>query len=394
MDCLLTVEGLWKKYARDLKASASYAARELLRSSVGWGRQADDLRDSEFWALKNVDFSLRRGEVLAVLGHNGAGKSTLLKCIAGKLRADRGSIRRRGEIGHLLEMSAGFTPTMTGRDNVSIRGRLMGKRGKALETYIDQVAEFADIGEFFDSPVQFYSSGMKSRLGFAASSVIEPDILILDEVLAVGDLGFRMKCYSRIDELRQRCAVILVSHSMNHVSRMANSAIFLDKGQVVFQGGPQKGIELYYEHVKGKKNTSINFRPESIRFQLHGPDGVVGEDGAIPIGSNLSIRGDVFLDMPVTLSVILHEQGGAAIAEWNSKRSGFRLQPSEGFYARLGEQNLCPGYYHLAVIGFSESGEQLFLSNPYHFKVTGDYFNNIRLQPIAAWTSTKLDQTQ
>ena len=391
MKPLIEVEGLWKKYSRDLNASVRFAAKELIQSAIGAKEKPEALRDTEFWALRDASFKLHRGEVLAVLGHNGAGKSTLLKCIAGKLRADRGRITRRGDIGHLLEMSAGFTPQMTGRENVSVRGRLMGKRGKALDNYITQVAEFADISEFFDSPVQFYSSGMKSRLGFAASSVIEPDILILDEVLAVGDLGFRMKCYSRIDELRQKCAVILVTHSMNHVSRMANSSIFLHKGQVIFQGSPQNGIELYHEQMRGKKDKPIHFKPERIRFKLESNAGVIEADSMIPFGSEVSVCGDVFVDAPITVSVILHEHGGAAIAEWNSKRTGFQLDPGLGFKARLGPLNLCPGYYHLAIIGFSSSGEQLFLSAPYPFKVTGDYLNNIRLQPTAAWTIRNID---
>ena len=385
MDTLLQVEGLWKKYSRNLNASLRYAARDLIRIAVGAQVSDTALRDSEFWALREVNFTLRRGEVLAVLGHNGAGKSTLLKCIAGKLHADRGSVVRRGKLGHLLEMSAGFAPSMTGRDNASVRGRLMGKRGKELELYISQVQEFAEIDEFFDAPVQFYSSGMKSRLGFAVSSVIEPDVLILDEVLAVGDLGFRMKCYSRIDELRRKCGVILVSHSMSHISRMATSALFLNKGEVVFQGSPQKGIDLYHENTKGKKEKPICFKPERIGFTLAVDNKDLLEEGAITFGAELSIQGKAFVDVPVTLSIFLHEQGGTAIAEWNSLRSNFYIQPGKQFSARLGHQNLCPGYYHIAIIGFDDNGEQLFLSPPFRFKVTGDYHNNIRFQPIATW---------
>lgn len=385
MDVLLQVEGLGKKYSRDLNASVRYAARDLFRTVIWASSDSSDLRDTEFWALREVSFTLRRGEVLAVLGHNGAGKSTLLKCIAGKLRADRGRVVRQGEIGHMLEMSAGFTPSMSGRDNVSVRGRLMGKRGKALEHYIAQVGEFADIGEFFDAPVQFYSTGMKARLGFAASSVIEPDVLILDEVLAVGDLGFRMKCYSRIDELRKKCAVILVTHSMNHVSRMATTAIFLNKGEVVFQGSPQKCIAIYTEQAQGKKEKPICFKPERIHIKAVSNREVLPEDGAIAFGAELSIRGKVFVDVPITLSIILHAQGGGAIAEWNSQRSAFKLENGGLFSIQLGPQTLCPGYYHIAISGFGSAGEVLFLSNPYNFKVTGDYLSSIRMQPIAKW---------
>lgn len=386
MSELLKVENVWKKYSRDLKTSIKYAAKDLLSSSKKDSIQEDKLRKTEFWALSDVSFSLRRGEVLAVLGHNGAGKSTLLKCIAGKLRYDHGNISRKGELGHLLEMSAGFSPTMTGRDNIVVRGQLLGKTGKELQNYVAAVADFAEIGEFFDSPVQFYSSGMKSRLGFAASSTIAPDILILDEVLAVGDLGFRMKCYSRIDELRKKSAVILVSHSMNHVSRMADSSILLEKGKVVYQGNTQKGIELYQDAVSEniKSKPSISFMPEFIQMSISVEGNEIENGGVINFGDLVSIKGLNLSSKRVSVSAILHEQGGSAIAEWNSLRNSFYVMPGAGFESELGELNLCPGHYHIALVGFDD-GEQVFLSEAYKFKIKGDYFNNIRFQPTAKW---------
>jgi lipopolysaccharide transport system ATP-binding protein len=385
MKPLLQVEGLWKKYSRSLNASMHYAARDLIRSALRKEAPDSPLRDTEFWALRDIDFSLHRGEVLAILGHNGAGKSTLLKCIAGKLRADRGRIACHGKLGHLLEMSAGFVPSMTGRENVSVRGRLMGKLGKELDRYVQEVAEFADIGEFFDAPVQMYSSGMKSRLGFATSSVIEPDILILDEVLAVGDLGFRMQCYSRIDELRKKCAVILVTHSMGHVSRMADAALLLDKGKIVFHGAPQQGIELYQETVIGKKQKTISFKPERIHYKVVSSRGDLEDGASIQFGDTLCVHGECHAEAPVSVSIILHQQGGQAVAEWNSKRNNVTVRQQEKFTVRLGAQNLCPAYYHLAIVGFAEDGQQLFLSEPFHFRVTGDYFNNICFQPSGEW---------
>jgi len=155
MDDLVCVEGLWKRYARDLKASLRYATDDIWRSMIGTSNKDIELRKSEFWALRDISFTLRRGEVLAIMGHNGAGKSTLLKCIAGRLKIDKGRIAVKGQIGHLIEMSAGFVPTLTGRENVRTRGRLLGMSGGALQHYIEKVAEFADIDEFFDAPVQF-----------------------------------------------------------------------------------------------------------------------------------------------------------------------------------------------------------------------------------------------
>ncbi|MEP7729352.1 ABC transporter ATP-binding protein [Marinomonas primoryensis] len=386
MSELLKVEGVWKKYSRDLKASIKYGAQDIFSGAKSQQNARGKLRETEFWALSNVNFTLQRGEVLAVLGHNGAGKSTLLKCIAGKLRHDHGSITRNGDLGHLLEMSAGFSPTMTGRDNITVRGQLLGKSGKELDHYIAAVEEFAEIDEFFDAPVQFYSSGMKSRLGFAASSTIEPDILILDEVLAVGDLGFRMKCYSRIDELRKNCAVILVTHSMGHVGRMADSALLLEKGKVIYEGDPQQGIELYQDAVSNsaKLKPGISFMPERVSFGLYVGGSEVENGGSVDFGAAVTVKGKNLFDSKLSVSVILHEQGGSAIAEWNSKRNDFYVLSNEVFSAELGPLNLCPGYYHIALVGF-DGGEQVFLSEVFRFKIAGDFFNNIRFQPVAEW---------
>jgi lipopolysaccharide transport system ATP-binding protein len=385
MDTLIEVQGLWKKYSGNLKKSFRYANQQLVRGIFGLPTVPENLRSTEFWALQDVSFSLRRGEVLAVLGHNGAGKSTLLKCLTGGLRADQGSVNLRGKVGHIIEMSAGFSPRMTGRDNVLIRGRLTGKSGRVLENYVSAVEEFADIGDFFDSPVQFYSSGMKSRLGFAASSAIEPDILVLDEVLAVGDLGFRMKCYSRIDELRKKCAVILVSHSMNQVSRMASTAIYLNKGIVCFQGEPQQAIDLYHQGGTRPDHRSASFKPELVQFKVYCENLPVPESGALNFGAHLRVEGTIRVDAPLTLSIILHQAGAGAIVEWNSKRSGLQAVSFNAFTAELGPQYLCPGNFHLSLLGFSENGEQVFLSEPFQFKIVGDYFNNISLQPVAKW---------
>lgn len=391
METLLQVEGLWKKYSRDLNASVRYAARELLRNAVG--AQAGDvaLRDTEFWALREVDFTLRRGEVLAILGHNGAGKSTLLKCIAGKLRADRGRIVRRGELGHLLEMSAGFVPSMTGRDNVTVRGRLMGKRGKELERYVAQVREFAEIDEFFDAPVQFYSSGMKSRLGFAASSVIEPDILIIDEVLAVGDLGFRLRCYERINELARKAAVLFVSHSIGQAARLCNRGLYLEKGRVLFDGGVQQAISLYQDHLGAynEKKRGHVFHPELVSFALT-VDGQPWQPSQnIPYGMPMALDIDISRLPPnVQVRIVLRDASQGVLMDWNSARVASLVWPESPATLRadLGRVELCPGAYSVFVQVMSPDGvEHLCLSESVAFRVSGDYFYAIPVQRMADW---------
>lgn len=390
MNTLLHVEGLWKKYSRDLNASVRYAARELLHSVTGNKSKNNKLRATEFWALRDVSFSLRRGEVLGVLGHNGAGKSTLLKCIAGKLRHERGRIVRNGELGHLLEMSAGFAPTMTGRNNVSVRGQLMGKRGKELQNYISQVEEFADIGEFFDAPVQFYSSGMKSRLGFAASSVIEPDILIVDEVLAVGDLGFRLRCYERINELARKSAVIFVSHSIGQVARLCDRGIFLEKGRMLFEGDVQQAITLYNDNLdlrNSKKNTTnLNSELTSLRLLVNGE--ALEHEQVVDYGANLILDVNVSrFPQNTQVRVLLKDASQSLLMDWNSVRENL-VWPQSAAIIRtdLGPTELAPGVYSLSVQVMSPDGiEHLCISEPVNFRVNGSVIFSNPIQKRAEW---------
>lgn len=386
MDVLLSAEGVSKKYARSMKRSLDYGVRDAVSEMAG-RRRSEKLRPEEFWALKDVSFQVARGDCLAVLGGNGAGKSTLLKLLSGILLPDGGRIQRFGRMEKMIELSGGFSPHMTGRENVALRARMLGLGPSQLRSRMDEIAEFAEIGDFMDAPVQFYSSGMRSRLGFALSVVMEPDILLIDEVLAVGDLGFRMKCYERVDQMRRTSAVVLVTHSMNHVARMATSTLVLHKGRVVHSGDVQEGIGKYHELSgadRPKKDTG--HYAERIGFSVHDGQGRVEDGASIPFGTRLQLWGHHSADVPVTLSVILGEVRGHALMDWNSRRSGFVVAPGEPFNVDLGAMELSPGSYQLTIVGFGPDGAQVFLSSAMHFKLTGDYFNSIRLQPRGAWS--------
>jgi len=390
MDSLIEVNDLWKKYSRNLKASLRYAARDLLASSVGAHSVEEKLRESEFWALRNINFSVQRGEVLGIMGHNGAGKSTLLKCIANKIKYDRGSVDIRGELAHLIEMSAGFSPTMSGRANVKVRGQLLGKRGKQLKQYIDEVAEFADIGEFFDSPVQFYSSGMKSRLGFAASSVINPDILILDEVLAVGDLPFRIKCYERINELAKKTAVLFVSHSPGQVARLCDRAIYIEKGRQVYEGDPQGAIALYQDKLEkaGQSKTKGVLNPEMVSLIFKANNQQCDPGKKISYGDELTLEIDISRIPPDSqLRVILRSTASGAIADWNSVRSQLQWPDSATkLVVELGYAELNPGSYSLSLQVMSPNGrEHICLSEHLPFRVGGELMYGIAMQKRANW---------
>ena len=198
------------------------------------------------WALRHIDLTVRAGECLAVVGHNGAGKSTLLQVIARLLPPDEGRLRTRGRISALLNLGVGFDPRLTGRENVKLVGALMGLRPPAVEAKLDHVVEFAGLGRFIDAPLRTYSSGMRARLGFAASTMIDPNVLVLDEVLGTGDASFREQSRARLNELvRESHAVVAATHDMSWVTEFATYAILLDGGRMVAEGAPSAVAALH-----------------------------------------------------------------------------------------------------------------------------------------------------
>ncbi|WP_140487645.1 polysaccharide ABC transporter ATP-binding protein [Flavobacterium sp. GSA192] len=245
-EVLIKAENVSKKFAKSLKKSLFYGVQDLISGITGRD-QNKDLRKDEFWAVKDISFEVRRGECLGLIGHNGAGKSTLLKMLNGLIAPDEGTITIKGKIGALIELGAGFNPILSGRENIYNNAAVIGFTKKEIDQKLDAIIAFAELEEFIDMPVQNYSSGMKVRLGFAVAAQMEPDVLIIDEVLAVGDLGFMMKCYKTIDNLLKNTAIIYVSHSMPTVSRLCNNIILLERGESCFQGDDVgRAIDMYY----------------------------------------------------------------------------------------------------------------------------------------------------
>jgi lipopolysaccharide transport system ATP-binding protein len=259
-EILVEVSGLSKKFSRSLKRSMLYGLQDVMGSMIGLDADGSRLRKDEFWAVKDVNFTLRRGECLGLIGRNGAGKSTLLKMLNGLIRPDQGSIVMRGKVGALIELGAGFNPLLTGRENIYINGQLLGFTKAEIDHKMQAILDFAEINEFIDSPVQNYSSGMKVRLGFAVAAQMEPDVLIIDEVLAVGDLGFVLKCFNAIDSLLDKAAVIFVSHNMPQVSRICSGIIMLEKGRMIFhENDISRGIDLYYSKFADENKKNVVF---------------------------------------------------------------------------------------------------------------------------------------
>ncbi len=209
---------------------------------------------SSFWALQHVTFQLIKGESLAVIGPNGAGKSTLLQALAGIITPSEGAIDVRGQISSLLTLGAGFDAELTGRDNILLAGAFMGMSHREMARRIDSIIEFADIGQFIDAPIKTYSSGMRARLGFSIATAVDPDILLLDEVLATGDQVFRAKSQARVLELvRAAKGIVLVTHDMNWVTEFCNRAILLEHGHIVAEGEPAEIVAIHRDHSERVK---------------------------------------------------------------------------------------------------------------------------------------------
>jgi len=245
-DAVVQVNGVSKKFCRDLKRSMWYGFRDILRDTAGLRPKSDRLRRKEFWAVDDVSFELKKGETLGLIGPNGAGKTTLLKMLNGIVLPDKGNLRIKGRVGALIQIGAGFHPQLTGRENIYINGAILGMGKREIDKKFDAIVEFADIGDFLNTPVKFYSSGMFVRLGFAVAAHCEPDILLVDEVLAVGDVSFRRKCFERLGEFRDKgIPWIIVSHDMGTIMNQADRVIFLNGGKIKYIGRPDTAISNY-----------------------------------------------------------------------------------------------------------------------------------------------------
>lgn len=246
---LVVSSGLSKRFCRNLKRSLWYGMRDIGAETVGRRSAAGRLRPTEFWALNDISFAVHRGEMLGLIGENGSGKSTLLKMLNGLMKPDAGELTLRGEVQALIELGAGFNPILSGRENVRINASVLGMRKAQIDKVLPSIVEFAGLEEFIDAPVQNYSSGMKARLGFAVVSQLDPDVLLIDEVLAVGDTAFQEKCMRRMDALRKADkAIVFVTHSLYQVEALCDTALWLEHGMVRRYGAADEVVRAYLDN--------------------------------------------------------------------------------------------------------------------------------------------------
>ena len=250
-DVDLKFDGVSKRYRISHQPASTVG---LLGRLVGRGRKAED-----FWAVRDVTFEVRRGEVVGIIGHNGAGKSTVLKLLSNITTPTIGEITIHGHLSALIEVGSGFHPELSGRENVFLSGSILGMRRREIAAKLESIVEFAELAEFIDTPVKRYSSGMYVRLGFAIAAHLDPDILLLDEVLAVGDARFQAKCLDRIDDLRRMGkTIVFISHDLSAVARLCSRVLLMSHGHVIASGTPTDVIAEYTNVSRPKSASSLS----------------------------------------------------------------------------------------------------------------------------------------
>lgn len=342
-------DGVWKSFRR---GAASRSLRELL-SGLGFARRPElspeGLRPDEFFSLKDVSFSVAAGECVGVIGNNGAGKSTALKCASRILRPNRGRVSVKGRLSALIEVGAGFHPDLTGRENVFLSGAILGMRRREIADRFDAIVEFSGMAEFIDTPVKRYSSGMFARLGFSVAAFMDPDVMLIDEVLSVGDIGFARKCERKIrDIVAGDTAVLFVSHNLTAVRMICSRVLVLKTGRVVFDGPPAEAIHAYHELLGGGEAGVAHPAVGSLRVRLDGGEAPSGETVTLDVEAvaarrirELSVGFTVQDEGANTLFAVRAEELGAAPAD---------LAPGETLRTRFRfAANLLPGTYWIGT---------------------------------------------
>jgi lipopolysaccharide transport system ATP-binding protein len=367
---LIEFENVSKKFCRSLKRSLLYGAQDVVSALLPWTESSaanqEALRKDEFWAVKDLSFTIRRGHCLGLIGHNGAGKSTVLKLLNGLIPPDHGRITTRGRVSALIDLNAGFNPILTGRENVYNQAALLGLTAAEVVEDFDKIIAFSEIGEFIDMPVQHYSSGMRVRLGFAIAVHTRPDILIIDEVLAVGDVAFRYKSLNAIGELMKSTAVVFVSHAMPQIFRLCDEVIVMDHGIATYGGRDvARGVAMYMSLFKEGVPTitgSGEVQLSSFRASTDSTVTSTSEPLQLSYGAALELRAGLRASPGVS-------RANVQFLVWNAEMlpvlevmandlNGYGVSLSDRFdtdvVARVPNINLNAGKYSVTVIVMSD----------------------------------------
>ena len=332
--------------------------------------------EARFKALNDVSFSVRQGEVVGVIGHNGAGKSTLLKMISGITTPTSGGVKVRGRIAPLIEVGAGFIGDFTGRENVYLNGAILGLRRKEIEKKFDEIVSFAEMEKFIDTPVKRYSSGMQVKLAFAVATSIESEILIVDEVLAVGDLAFQRKCLDRMEEIIRRDGrtVFVVSHNIRQIERFCTRVLLMERGQLVEDGAPHDVCNTFYEQsnssIKKQLQSAAAARLESDEVSIHRLhfSGVgAKEESVVRFGEACELKFDFTLSTTVPnahLGIVFHSTDLVFLTSHTNYGYEIDLQPgTHSVKIKIPCMQLLPGVYQVRIWIGNHIGRESFCAN-------------------------------
>ena len=362
----LKFENVSKRYRVRQRNEAAGARNRLLRKLQSLRSRAED-----FYALRDVSFDVKRGEALGIIGHNGAGKSTILKLLSNITVPSSGEITINGRLSALIEVGSGFHPELTGRENIYLNGSILGMTRRQIADRLDSIIDFAGVRQFLDTPVKRYSSGMYVRLGFSIAAHLDPDILLLDEVLAVGDAAFQEKCLKRISEMKEAgTTIVFISHDLGAVERLCDRVLLLQRGEIVTNGAPRQVI-AEYQSVALSKSTSQEAEPmanqeklaevRSLSFlDLSGGEASVLHSGE-PFRARLEFLAHARLT-DVVFEVFFYSADGEQLCQFTTEVSGERidLRPGPGEVVFSGPGlGLLPGIYYTDVV-IKERGSPKF----------------------------------
>jgi len=365
METTLVFDRVWKRFRR---GAVHDSLRELIPSVARRlsGQKRPELEERDFWALTDISFEVKPAEVLGIIGGNGAGKSTTLKILNELMEPTKGRVHSEGKIGSLIEVSAGFHQDLTGRQNVFLQGAIMGMRKAEVKQKFDDIVEFAGIAEFIDTPVKRYSSGMNARLGFSIAAHLEPDVLIIDEVLAVGDYAFQQRAFGKIKKMATGgIPVVLVSHQLDRIAELCTKVILLEKGVVKASGTAAHCINEYLHPPEDQQMEAHNHT--GIRFE-----GLKSLNGlAISSGEQLSLSltgRSLNESYPMGWQLAFHvtqEISGSELHSVQSPQRGVLLPLAKHFEHRIDLQmNVMPGNYIVGVVLWDTETNQHVLHGP------------------------------
>ena len=388
-ETLIKVNGISKKFCRSLKKSLWYGMKDLGREITGRHHVGEgELRPDEFWAVKDVSFELKRGECLGLIGRNGAGKTTLLKILNGLIRPDSGRVEMQGRIGALIALGAGFNPILSGRENIYINASILGLSKREIDEKIDEIIDFSEIRDFIDMPVQNYSSGMSVRLGFSIATTLNSDILILDEILAVGDAAFRAKCYRKLSESMDNSAVILVSHSMEQIGQVCSRVILMNYGEKIFDGHVNDGIVAYTNKnipSKSERNKIVELAEcisisQDIQYSR-----IIGHGDIMKVKLRLLFKREI---ISPDVKVTIFDLNGSVVAEAYSKHNNhhqYILNGTIDINANIGPLHLKSGNYSasIAILERKNNNHLYWGVHVVEFKANGPEFGaSVTIPPI------------